>query len=91
MIHFIGAVCHLFGFGHVGVLVYFIMTALNTITIGTFFRCEIVEDHTVVDRLTSSCCSGQVLHTFKGIGPWFAYTIPSVLVIGILSPLRSLC
>ncbi|KAH8998630.1 hypothetical protein EDB92DRAFT_1836252 [Lactarius akahatsu] len=46
-----------------GILVYLIMTALNALTIGTYF-------------------SSNLLH--QGIGSWFAYILPSTLVIVLM-------
>ncbi|KAI9452795.1 hypothetical protein BJY52DRAFT_1402348 [Lactarius psammicola] len=52
-----------------GILVYVIMTGLNTLTIGTFF-------------------SSRLLHAAKGIGPWFAYILPSALSCRLVLMLR---
>jgi len=52
-----------------GIPVYVIMTALNTLTIGTFF-------------------SSQLLQEIKGVGPWFAYILPSALSCRLVLMLR---
>ncbi|KAF8258909.1 hypothetical protein EI94DRAFT_1753102 [Lactarius quietus] len=52
-----------------GVAVYVIMTALNTLSIGTYFGPSISPELKGI-----------------GLGPWFAYTLPSALAIGFLSP-----
>jgi hypothetical protein len=57
------------------------MTASNVLTIGTFYRWVIVKVYPYRDLLTRSCCSPQVMHDFKSIGPWFAYILPCTLVI----------
>ncbi|KAF8273786.1 hypothetical protein EI94DRAFT_1714927 [Lactarius quietus] len=52
-----------------GIPVYVIMTALNTLTIGTFF-------------------SSQLMQEIKGVGPWFAYILPSALSCRLVLMLR---
>jgi hypothetical protein len=52
-----------------GIPVYIIMTALNTLTIGTFF-------------------SSQLMQDVKGVGPWFAYILPSALSCRLVLMLR---
>ncbi|KAN0135334.1 hypothetical protein V8E53_006899 [Lactarius tabidus] len=52
-----------------GVLVYVVMTALNTLTIGTYF-------------------SASISPELKGIGPWFAYVLPSALACRLVLMLR---
>ena len=55
------------------------MTIANVLTIGTYYRW--VKVHPDRGLLTRSCRSPVVLHDFKSIGPYFAYILPSALVI----------
>ncbi|KAH8976639.1 hypothetical protein EDB92DRAFT_1927494, partial [Lactarius akahatsu] len=67
-----------------GIFIYIFMTILNMLTFGTFFRWGIVKDYPDLDRLTRSCRSSRVLYQARAIGPWFAYILPSVLVIVLM-------
>ena len=69
----------LLGSGHIGILVYAIMTASNVLAIGTYFGWVVVKVHH--SYLTRFCRSPQLMHDFKIIGPAFASILPSALVI----------
>lgn len=66
------------GSGHKGALVYAITTASNVLMIGTYYRKVY---HSYCGLLTMSCRSPLVMRDFKGNSNWFAYILPSTLVI----------
>ena len=82
---FIGA-SFLFCSGHSGLLVYVIMTTLNTLTIGIFFRWEVVKGHPRNQLTIKSYHSSYLSQEAAGFGPWFAYILPSALVIVFFLP-----
>jgi hypothetical protein len=81
-IHHRRGLTFLLGSGHIGILVYAIMTTSNVLTIGAVYRWVVVKvHHPYRDLLTGSCRSPQAMPEFINIGPAFAYILPSALVI----------
>jgi hypothetical protein len=81
-IHHRHGLTFLLGSGHIGIVVYVIMTASNVLSIGCLYRwVDVNVHHSYRDLLTRTCRSPQLLHDFQSIGPAFAYILPSALVI----------